>query len=441
MKKIFILAAMICFGQAMNAQTVISNESLTHDGKNVTVTFDVDTDVKGIPSRRKEVIIPYIYNGKDTVYLDAVEVYGKGRYKRERQVNHIAGDKDWELGDNQTLKGDVYSYRDQTPLKRWMKPANLGIRRQLVGCACEKDRADENIAEASLFEEPALPPRRTPAYALVDAAREWDFGQDELEIIFKVSKIEIDSSVFNNEITFGKILAAVDKIFSDPKYRMDKIEVAGYASPEGSIAFNKWLGINRAKALISYIIGQRPQYNLTEDDFVIRNGEENWPGLKRVLKESSMSEKQTVIDIIDSDATNDQKKLAIKSLDGGKVWKKMLDEIYPHLRSARCLAVYYDSTNDEAVDAVNAANDLIDEGKYAEAYEMVKPYDDDMRAYNTLGVALMMQGEFEKAMPWFEKAVSVNADAAQKNIDAINAEYEYEAEQKRILAEYLKQYE
>jgi tetratricopeptide (TPR) repeat protein len=262
-----------------------------------------------------------------------------------------------------------------------------------------------------------------------------------MEIIFKVSKIEIDSSVFNNEITFGKILAAVDKIFADPKYRMDKIEVAGYASPEGSIAFNKWLGINRAKALISYIIGQRPQYNLTEDDFVIRNGEENWPGLKRVLKESSMSEKQTVIDIIDSDATNDQKKLAIKSLDGGKVWKKMLDEIYPHLRSARYLAVYYDSTNDEAVDAVNAANDLIDEGKYAEAYEMVKPYDDDMRVYNTLGVALMMQGEFEKAMPWFEKAVSVNADAAQKNIDAINAEYEYEAEQKRILAEYLKQYE
>ena len=49
------------------------------------MSFDIDTDVKGIPSRRKEVIIPYIYNGKDTVYLDAVEVYGKGRYKRERE--------------------------------------------------------------------------------------------------------------------------------------------------------------------------------------------------------------------------------------------------------------------------------------------------------------------------------------------------------------------
>ena len=279
------------------------------------------------------------------------------------------------------------------------------------------------------------------SFPLSDAAREWDFGQDELEIIFKVSKIEIDSSVFNNEVTFGKILAAVDKIFADPKYKMDKIEVAGYASPEGSVSFNKWLGINRAKALISYIIDQRPQYGLTEDDFSIRNGEENWPGLKRVLKDSNMPEKQTVIDIIDSDATNDQKKLAIKSLDGGKVWKKMLDDIYPHLRSARYLAVYYDSTSDEAVDIINAANDLIDEGKYAEAYDLVKPYDDDMRAYNTVGVALMMQGEFEKAMPWFRKALEGNCPSAQQNIDAINAEYEFEAEQKRLLEEYLRKYE
>lgn len=150
MKKFFVFALMILAGTAMDAQTVISNESLTHDGTNVTVSFDIDTDVKGIPSRRKEVIIPYIYNDKDTVYLDVVEVYGKGRYKRERQENHIAGDKDWELDENQMLKGDIYNYRAQTPLKRWMKPANLGIRRQLVGCACEKDRADENLAEASL---------------------------------------------------------------------------------------------------------------------------------------------------------------------------------------------------------------------------------------------------------------------------------------------------
>ena len=149
------------------AQSKITDNALTQDGQNAIVTFKVNTDDNSIPSKRKEVIMPYIYNGKDTLWLDVVEVYGKGRFKRERQVNAIAGDKDWELADNQTLKGDIYEYEAQVPLKRWMKSANLSIRRQLVGCACEKDREDENLQEGvALFEEPALPPRRTPEYVL-----------------------------------------------------------------------------------------------------------------------------------------------------------------------------------------------------------------------------------------------------------------------------------
>ena len=443
MKRVLVMA-MIVFGAGMTAkaQTIIMNESMTHDGKDVTVTFDVDTDVKELPKNRKEIIMPYIYNGKDTLYMDVVEIYGKGRYKRERQINAINGDREWELGDNQTLKGEVYHYRAQVPLKRWMKTATLAIRRQMVGCACEDELGDENLKQASLFEEPALPPRRIPDYILADASRQWDFGQDELEIIFKVSKIEIDSTVFNNEVTFGKILAAVDKIFSNPHYQLDKIEVAGYASPEGPPAFNRWLGENRAKALIEYIIGHRPQYGLTMDDFRIVNGEENWAGLRRVLEGSTMEGKERVIAIIDDPAIpNELKKDKIKWIDHGKTWKKMLDEIYPHLRSARYLAVYYDSVNDRAVDIINEANRLIREGRYAEAYDHVKPVDDDIRAYNTVGVALMLQGEFEKAMPWLKKAIDGNTPQAQYNIDAINAEYKYEADQKKALEEYLKKYE
>ena len=243
-------------------------------------------------------------------------------------------------------------------------------------------------------------------------------------------------------MTFGKILAAVDKIHSNPHYKIDKIEVAGYASPEGRPAFNKWLGENRAKALINYIIEHRPEYNLTMDDFRIRNGEENWVGLRRVVAASEIENKDRVLEIIDDETIpSELKKDKIKWIDHGKTWKKMLDEIYPHLRCARYLAVYYDSTNDEAVDIINQANALIREGKYAEAYEHVKPVEDDMRAFNTVGVTFMMQGEFEEAMKWFEKALDGNCPSAQNNIDAINAEYEYEAGQRAAIEEYLKKYE
>ena len=61
MRKILATAAVL-FGisNMAGAQTIIMNENLTHDGSAVTVSFDVDTDVKDLPSNRKEVIMPYI---------------------------------------------------------------------------------------------------------------------------------------------------------------------------------------------------------------------------------------------------------------------------------------------------------------------------------------------------------------------------------------------
>ena len=442
MKKImFMIALALGFAEILDAQSKIENDTLVQDGDYVVVSFDVTTEDNSIPKNRKEVILPYLYNGKDTLYLDPLEVYGKNRFKRERQEYHIAGDKDWELGTNQIMKGEVYSYAAQAPLKRWMKPAQLGIQRQMVGCACDDDLPDEIFGQFA-FQEPSLPARRIIEPVLVEASKQWAIGDDEMEIIFKVSKIEIYSSVFNNEVTFGKILAAVDKIYSDPNFRLEKIQVAGYASPEGGFSFNNWLGENRAKALIDYIIDNRPQYGLTRKHFEMVNGDENWAGLKRLLKDSDIEEKDQVIAIIeDQSIAKESKKLQIKSIDGGKVWKKMLDQIYPHLRSARYLAVYYDSSDDKAVDVINGANELLRNGSIEQGYEQIMTVKDDMRSHNTIGAALMLQGKFEEAMPWLEKALEVYPVDAQLNIDLIKTEYEYEEQQKSALEEYLKKYE
>ena len=441
MKRLLAFIILLIAAVTMSAQTSVINQNMTHDGSKVTVTFEVDTDKSDIPSQRKEVILPYIYNGKDTLFLEVLEIYSKGRFKRERQEYAIAGDSSWGLSSNQTLQNEgIYSYVAQVPLKRWMKNAVLGIRRQMVGCACEKEISDENIAQASLFEEPKVQ-RLAPEYHLAEISRNWDFGQDELEIIFKVSRIEIDSTVFNNEITFGKILDAVDKIYSNPHYKVDKIEVAGYASPEGTRKFNNWLGENRAKALIDYIMVNRPQYGLTESNFFIRNGEENWEGLRRHLLQSSIEERDQVVAIIDSQLSDEKKKVAIKSLDEGKVWKKMLDQIYPHLRCARYKAVYYDSTDDKAVELIRKADSLINDGDYVQAYGLLMQVSDDMRAYNSIGVTLMMQLKFEEAMPWLQKALEHGCLTAQKNIDAINAAYASEEQQRKDIEEYLKKYE
>ena len=162
--KRLILTTMVLMGvcAASHAQTIISEESMTSDGKNVTVSFVVDTDADGVPRNRKEVIMPFIYNEADTLWLDQIMVYGKGRYLRERQENHIQGDKNWELGENQVMKGDgKIAYKDIAPLKLWMTDAKLGVRRHIIGCArCNEGLQDQIIASEELFKMPELPARQ-----------------------------------------------------------------------------------------------------------------------------------------------------------------------------------------------------------------------------------------------------------------------------------------
>ena len=144
--------------------------------------------------------------------------------------------------------------------------------------------------------------------------------------------------------------------------------------------------------------------------------------------------------IIDSRLPDEEKKAAIKTMNGGKVWKQMLEQVYPHLRCARYLAVFYDSTDDHAVEHINEANAMIREGQYSQAYEVLSKVGDDMRAYNSIGVALMMQKKFEEALPWLEKALQGNCPSAEKNIEAINAELDREARQRKEIEEYLNKY-
>ena len=281
-RAILSTAALISISLGLEAQSKIENQLLQYNDTRAIVTFDLNTSDNNIPSNRKEVIRPYLYNGKDTLWLDVVEVYGKNRIKRERQENSLKGDKAWELKENQTVKGITYNYSSETKVKTWMTPAHLGIKREIVGCAtCNDGLADETIASQQMYFEPAKVERRIPAqFALADATEKIVLGDDKYKVIFKVGKIDIVHDIFNNAEAFQNILGAIDKIYTYKDFKVEKIEITGHASPEGTHYRNKWLGENRAKALINYIIQQRSQYNLNPDNFQIVNGEENWAGLR-----------------------------------------------------------------------------------------------------------------------------------------------------------------
>ena len=443
MKRLLIFTILLyCLVWTASAQTKIEGEQLSYDKNAVTAVFEINSK-DGVPSMYKEVILPYIYNGKDTLWFDSFEVYGKLRYKRQMQEEFLKGNSKWDLSGNSVLAGDVYHYESSVPLKRWMTSATLGIKRYMTGCQCSKDHEELSLLhQEGVFQVPQVPARRLPEYSITDVQPAWDFGNVDLLVKFTVNDTEMDPDIFENARTFGLILNAVDKIYSDERYKLERIEVSGYASPEGYIGQNAELARDRANALVDYIISSRPQYNLSRKSFSICNGNENWDGLRLALPHYDIDEKDTVMDIIQSEASNKEKKIQLRTLNNGAVWRQLIEEIFPHLRTARFLGVYFDSVSDDnAIDEINAANQMIRKGEYAQAYDRLIPFKDDFRAYNSVGVSLMMQGLFEEAIPWFEKAIENGSEQAAQNIEAIKAEFEYEAEQKRLIEEYLKKYE
>lgn len=331
--RVYLLISALFISALLNAQTKISNESLKVEGDSVQVSFTVSAD-KAVPSRYKEIIMPYIFNGKDTLMLEPCEIYGKGRLMREKQIQHLDGNKTWEPGPMQTVSGEQLTYSVMIPTQTWMTSVNLGIKRYLSGCNCEKRHSDDVLSRDNVLYVPEVKDT-------LIVEHKWDFVQEDMEIIFKVSKVELDSTIFNNFKTFENILSSVDRIFADSHNKLDKIEVVGYASPEGTQTFNTWLAENRAQVLVDYIITNRPQYGLTKENFVIRNGKENWARLRSLLLQSDEPYKDEVIAIIDGPLDENKKKLAIKALGGGKVWNSILSKYYPHLRSAQYLALYY----------------------------------------------------------------------------------------------------
>ena len=84
---------------------------------------------------------------------------------------------------------------------------------------------------------------------------------------------------------------------------------------------------------------------------------------------------------------------------------------------------------------------MLRNGQVAEGYELAMTESDDMRSYNTIGAALALQGRYEEALTWFEKAVEVYPKEAKSNMEAIKAELEFERQQAAAHEEYMKKFE
>ena len=212
---------------------------------------------------------------------------------------------------------------------------------------------------------------------------------------------------------------------------INKIEVAGYASPDGNMELNTQLADARQEKAQKYLAKQlkKAKVNAEIESNVTA---EDWAGFQKAMEASNIQDKELVLRVLGMYTDPEEREAQIKNLSA--VYKTIADEILPALRRSRLILTtdLIGKADDEI--AALAKNDPralnVDELLYAatltqEAAEKINIYTKtaelfpaDYRAYNNIGMVYFIQGEVANARRSFAKALQLAPNNPDVNYNA-----------------------
>lgn len=326
-----ILTTAILLGcvSVTNAQSIVDGVSVDgfkteRNGQYITVGMNLNLSALDVDVNRAVLLTPRLVNGKDSLDLPSVGVYGRRRYYfYVRNGESMLTGKD-EKSYRASQKPDNITYNEVFPYEAWMNGATVSLHRSDYGCCntllAEQDGPLGQHAEAFFPELVYVRPEaeRVKSRSLEGSAY----------IDFPVNQTMIYPDYRHNTVELGKIRATIDSVRSDRDVTITQVWLKGYASPESPYAHNKELAVGRTEALKRYI---RQLYHFDDNVIATDYEPEDWAGLRRYVVQSDIDHKKEILAIIDSDREPDNKEWKIKSAYP-KEYRFLLQNCYPALR-------------------------------------------------------------------------------------------------------------
>lgn len=414
------------------------NATVTRDGSNVLIDMDLDlTDLK-VKSTEAVLITPYLVNGKDSLALPAVGVYGRQRYYyylRKGDGKMISGEE--ETSFTSETKAEVIPYHATASYKDWMNDSRLVLGREGYSC-CEKHLGNQSSEILSkVLWVPGVPrliyvtPKgeKTKTRSLSGTAY----------IDFPVDKTGIYQEYHDNVAELGKIRSTIDSVRNDSDITVTSIRLKGFASPEGSYAHNTDLARERTATIRKYVLDL---YHFDPTIVTTDHEPENWEGLIEWLRTCGLADAGRILEIaMDTDLEPDAREWKIKK-EYPKAYAVMKSGIYPRLRCTKYLIEYnIRSYTDpaEILKVMQVQPQKISLGEFFLAAESLEPgspefnhafevaavmYPDDPTANLNAANAAMERGDLVTAAKRLEKAGdSGEAEYARGVLAVLNKEY------------------
>ena len=462
-----LLGTMMSMAMGQNRVTV-SQTKYVHKGDSVYVELVIGLNNSEVSKNRYILLTPAIKDGDESLELPAVMINGKQRHKAYRRLLALGREPD---GTKYVLNAGEknarpYLYTATAPYEPWMSEAEFAIREDQCDCngplvkmsfdliVGRMQNVDDNMPLnlTASFKEPAPEPVKTRS----------ETGKAYLD--FVVGKYDLMPDFRNNAAELKKIGDMIMMAKNDPAITITGIVINGYASPDGVYTSNMMLSGNRTVALKDYV---RTVYVFDDNMFRVIGHGEDWKTLETLIASSDVAYKEDALEIIRSTESFDVRKKDLMALQGGAVYRDMLDNFFPQLRRSDyelqytvipftveegktkletnpkllslnemfLIAQTYPAGSpefrkifdiaaltypDSEIANLNAAANALD----AYDVEIAKKYlsmleTHDAAYHNNMGVLAAMQGEHAEAAEYFRKAVAGGNSEAAENLAEI----------------------
>ena len=398
MKKLIYIIMVSLAAMPAAAQTILDGQakvtSLSVDKQNndmvVSMTIEPDGGKWNVKSSRIVSLTPILTDGDNERKLPVIEIKGRRQY--------LYGERNKLNGNARTYKASdaaAIRYEAKVPYEQWMDNSRLDLSEDL--CGCNRTLLASSTDPLKEIDRRPFEPHYvfiTPKAETVKARSE--SGQAFLD--FRVSKTDIDPVYRRNPEELRKINGTIDLVRNDKDVTITSIAIKGYASPESPYSNNARLASGRVQSLADYLVGER---GIDRSLIRMASEPENWEGLREYVTNSTLRDKNGILEIIDSDREPDNKEWVLKSTYP-EAYRELLADCYPGLRRTD-YRIDYNVRSFDANEAKEVMKSNPQKLSLQEMYAVAQTYPEGSDEYNNV---------FETAVRLYPEDPTANLNAA-----------------------------
>lgn len=162
--------------------------------------------------------------------------------------------------------------------------------------------------------------------------------QSQYDMHYTISASKLSDLTKGNATEIADIDKMMASLKNDTTKHVQRVEIKGYASPDGNLKSNEALALRRAEQFREWLDAR---YALAAKFNVQLSSEaEPWSACDKAVESSSMSDKSGVLAILNSSIGESQKEQKLKAIP--QVWSVFRNQILPAMRRVD-MTIYYNA--------------------------------------------------------------------------------------------------